>query len=495
MAPGIRYARDFNGPSAGVIMDSTALGYLPATEMAARVRDKEISPVELTDAVLERIAAVQPAFNPFITICAEEARAAARAAEAKVMAGDALGPLHGVPFTVKDLVNTAGVKTTFGSHAFADNVPDADSVCVARLRAAGAVLVGKTTSPEFGHKSMTEAPLFGRTLNPWNPERTSGGSSGGAGVAAAAGLGPLHVGTDGGGSTRIPAAACGVVGMKQTLGRVPHDMTADCFGLLSYIGPVTRTVADNGLMLEIMAGPHPADVHSLGRDTPPLARAALGEGDLKGTKVGWRVFLGNDKIDTETRGLFEAAVPAFAEAGAELIDCEGPFEPTLPFWGPLTYTMWNARFSGFRDRLGEKMSDTLRHWMAEGEAISGTDVQRAMEARTRVFREVQSWFAEVDLVVMPTLARPAIPADHDPRQPIEIEGETVDVPRAAWYPYTHPFNLTGHPAITVPCGWTDDGLPVGLQIVGPWLADDRVLHAAACFERARPWADRRPEGV
>ena len=473
-------------------MDATELGFMPATELTGRIAAKELSPVAVTEAVLVRIEAVEPKLNAFITICADQALDAARQAEAAVMAGDDLGPLHGVPFTVKDLVNTAGVRTTFASHALEDNVPNTDSVSIARLRAAGAILVGKTTTPEFGHMPMTEAPLFGRTLNPWDTTKTSGGSSGGGGVAAAAGLGPLHVGTDGGGSIRIPAAACGIVGMKQTLGRVPHDMTADSFGLMSYIGPMTRTVADAGLMLDVMAGPHASDVHSLGREVPDLAGAARGEGDLSGRRLGWRIFLGNEVIDTETRALFEAALPAFTDLGAELTACDGPFTPTLQHWAPLTYSIWAARFGGYAESLGERMSETLRYWIAEAGGVSGVQVQNAMAARTAIFREVEAWFEDIDLVVMPTITRPALDADHDPRQPIEIEGRAIDVPRAAWYPYTHPFNLTGHPAITVPCGWTAAGMPVGLQIVGPWGADDRVLHAAACFERARPWADRRP---
>lgn len=474
-------------------MNSEDIGYLPATEMAAMIAAKDISPVEVNDAVLERIETVQPKLNPFITICADEARVAAKAAEAAVMAGDDLGPLHGVPFTVKDLVNTAGVRTTYGSHALEDNIPEHDALSVARLKAAGGIMVGKTTTPEFGHKPMTEAPLFGRTLNPWNQDRTSGGSSGGAGVAAAAGLGPLHVGTDGGGSIRIPAAACGIVGMKQTLGRVPHDGTPDSFALMSFIGPMTRTVADCALMLDVMSGPHPSDVHSLGRETPDLIGAAAADGDLSGLRIGCRTFLGNEVIDTETRNLFDGAMPAFSDAGGTLIASDGPFTPTLPFWAPLTYSMWAARFGGYADQLGDKMSETLRYWINEAQGVSGVAVQDAMAVRTRIFREVEAWFDDVDLVIMPTITRPALPVDHDPREAIEIEGKSVDVPRAAWYPYTHPFNLTGHPAITVPSGWTADGMPVGLQIVGPWLADDLVLRAAACFERLRPWADRRPD--
>ena len=475
-------------------MSDEDLGFMTAADAAQRIRTRELSPVDLTAAVLRPAEAVQSTHNAFITISDDVARTEAKAAETAVMNGDDLGPLHGVPFTVKDLVNTAGVKTTFGSHAFADNIPAVDSIGISRLRAAGAILIGKTTTPEFGHKPMTEAPLFGRTLNPWDKTRTSGGSSGGGGVAAAMGVGPLHVGTDGGGSTRIPAAACGVVGMKQTLGRVPHDMTSDSFGCMSFIGPMTRTVEDCGLMLDVMAGPHRSDVHSLGRDNPDLTGAARGEGDLAGVKIGWRRFLGNDRMEAETQTLFDAAVPAFAELGAALVDHDADFEPTLQHWAPLTFSLWNARFSHLADTLGDRMSETLRYWMREGDGVTGVAVQQANEARTRLFREVESWFEDIDLLVTPTLARPAIAADHDPRDPITLDNQIADVARASWYPYTHPFNLSGHPAITVPCGFTSAGLPVGLQIVGPWLADDKVLQAAACFERARPWADRRPEG-
>jgi aspartyl-tRNA(Asn)/glutamyl-tRNA(Gln) amidotransferase subunit A len=474
-------------------MDRDELCFTPATELARMIRDKQVSALEATEAVLSRIAEIEPHINAFITVCADEARAAAIAADAALAAGDDIGPLHGVPLGVKDLLNTKGVRTTFASHAFADNVPGADCVAMARLRAAGAILVGKTTTPEFGHKPMTEAPLFGQTRNPWNLERTAGGSSGGAGAAAATGLAPLHVGTDAGGSTRIPSAACGVVGMKQTLGLVPHDMNGETFGLFSFINPMTRTVADAGLMLSTMIGPHPSDIHSLGRaPAGDLARAARGEGDLKGVRVGWRLFLGNDVIDTETREIFEAALPAFEEMGAELIPYEGPFTPTLPIWKPIIFSSFAIRFTEMMEELGDKMSETLRYWTRMGGDYSAIDLQTAMQIRTQVFRQVQGWFEEVDLVVTPTLARPALPIDHDPREPVEIEGRLTDEPRAAWYPYTHPFNMTGHPAITLPSGWTKDGLPLGLQIVGPWLADDKVLHAAACFERARPWADRRP---
>ena len=207
---------------------------------------------------------------------------------------------------------------------------------------------------------------------------------------------------------------------------------------------------------------------------------------MKGVKIGWRRYLGNDSMEAETQALFESAVPSLADQGAELVDHVMDFEPTLQHWAPLTFSLWNARFSHLAEELGEKMTETLRFWMKEGNGVTGVEVQRANEARTRLFRLVESWFTDIDLLVTPTLTRAAIAADHDPREPITLDEKTADVPRASWYPYTHPFNLTGHPAITVPCGFTSEGLPVGLQIVGQWLSDEKVLHAAAVLSAPDP---------
>src|SRR5438105_14139658 len=286
------------------------IAYTSAAELAALIAQRVVSPVELVDVVLDRIEKTQPTLNAFITMCADEARAAAKEAEAAVMRGDKLAPLHGVPFAVKDLVNTAGLRTTFGSWAFADNVPRADSPSVARLKSAGAVLGGKATTPEFGHKCFTEAPLFGRTANPWDLARTCGGSSGGAAAAVAAGLGPIGIGTDGGGSSRIPAACCGVVGFKQTLGLVPHDLTPAGFGNQSHITPLSRTVMDSALMLQAMAGPDRCDPHSLGLAVPDFVAAARPEGDLKGVRIAWRPLLGNSVLAAEVRAACEAALAA-----------------------------------------------------------------------------------------------------------------------------------------------------------------------------------------
>jgi aspartyl-tRNA(Asn)/glutamyl-tRNA(Gln) amidotransferase subunit A len=408
------------------------------------------------------------------------------------MLDDLLPPLHGVPFAAKDLVNTAGVRTTFGSVAFEDNVPGADSVAVARLKAAGAILVGKTTTPEFGHKCFTDGPLFGRTANPWDLSRTCGGSSGGAAAAVAAGLGPIGIGTDGGGSSRIPAACCGVVGFKQTLGLVPHDLTPDGFGNQSHITPMTRTIMDAALMLEAMAGPDSCDPHSLGLAVPDFVGAARPLGDLAGMRIAWRPLLGNTRLSGEVRAACEAALKILEELGATVEAVDDGFVGTEPIWLVLTQSFWNARFRRYMPQFGNRMSETLIRQMDRGAGHDAVALQQAMFERTRIFRDVQAWFATYDLVATPTLSRTALSIDHDFFAPIEIDGEVTDTVRNAWYPYTLPFNLSGNPAVTVPCGRGADGLPIGLQLVAPHLGDVTLLRTAALLEAAQPWAQDRP---
>ena len=471
----------------------TALWQLPAASLAEKIRRREVSPVEVLEAVVARIEKLEPELNAFITVCVPNALEAARAAEAKVMRGETLGPLHGVPFTVKDLVNTAGVRTTFGSLIHEDNVPKQDAVAVARLKAAGAVLVGKTTTPEFGHKPLTEAPLFGRTRNAWAADRTSGGSSGGAAVAVASGMAPLAVSTDGGGSTRIPAACNGVLGFKQSLGVVPHDQTPDAFGNMSYIGPTTRTVLDAALMMQAMAGPHPSDPHSDGVPAIDFLAAAQDTRALAGKRIAWRPYLGNSVCDEEVLAAAERTARLFEDAGARLVPMADDFAPTEPIWLVLTQSFWHARFADLLPEWRDRMTPTLVRGVEEGAQYSARQLQDATHERTRIFRQVQGWFEAVDLIVTPTLTRTAIPIDHDFYKPIEIGGRPVDTARKAWYPYTHPLNLTGHPAMTVPCGFARDGLPMAVQIVGRRYEDALVISAARFLEEAQPWAGRWPE--
>ena len=473
-------------------MATDQLAYLSAAELAAMIRSKAISASEVMRATLARAERVQAATNCFVTLCAEHALRDAAAADRRLAAGDDIGPLHGVPFHVKDLIDTADVRCTFASLLFEHNVPHKDAVSIARLKQAGAILMGKTTTPEFGHMPYTEAPLFGRTCNAWASERTSGGSSGGAAVALAAGVCPLGVGTDAGGSTRIPAAANGVVGLKQSAGLIPHDMAAEAFANVSSINPMSRTVLDAALMLDAMAGPHPSDPYCHAPAARGFAAAARRRGTLAGMRIAWRPLLANRVIDGEVLALCESAAMTLAALGAEVELMDDDMEPVEPIWFAYSSALWNARFRAVLPQWRDKMSPTLIKQMELGKDATGEDVGKALIARTRLYREVQAWFDRFDVVVTRTLSRTALPIEERLFEPIEIDGRPVDTVRKAWYPYTHPFNLTGNPALTLPCGVHGDGLPVAIQLVGRRGEDARLLFLAARFEEAKPWIGRKP---
>lgn len=471
---------------------STNLAYMPASEIAHRVRTKEMSAVEVTRACLARIEALNPTLNCFITVSADVALADAAAVDAKIARGEDAGPLAGVPLHVKDLVNTKGVRTTFCSYIHEHNVPKADSVSVRRLRAAGAILVGKTTTPEFGHMAWTEAPIFGRTANVWDKTRSAGGSSGGAAVATAAGLGPLAVATCAGGSTRIPAAVNGVVGFKQSLGLIPHDMAPESFGNMSYITPTTRTVRDTAMMLEVMSGPDPRDVHASGLSARGCIDAVTEAKNLKGLRLAWRPFLGNTVIDPHVLAATQKATLSLEQFGAHVEEMADDMEPTEPMWLVISTALWRARFSHLLPQWRDRMSPTLLRQMDNGANHSAEDLMRAYVRRTEIYRQIQGWFERYDIIAMPTLTRTALPLKEGLFEPIEVAGQKFDSVRKAWFPYTHPFNLSGNPAVTLPCGVHPDGLPMAIQLVGRRGADALLCHAAALFEQAQPWADRKP---
>jgi aspartyl-tRNA(Asn)/glutamyl-tRNA(Gln) amidotransferase subunit A len=458
-----------------------------ALTLARLIRTRSLSPVEVVDAVLRRIEALQPTVNAFITVTADEAREAARRAEATLMAGGDVGPLHGVPFSVKDLLFTRGTRTTMGSLIFADQVPAEDAVPVRRLREAGAILIGKTTTPEFGHKPLTDSPLFGVTRNPWDLSRTAGGSSGGAAAAVATGQGPLALGTDGGGSIRIPAACCGIVGLKPTLGRVPHVHQADLFSTTSYIGPMARSVSETAACFDVIVGFDPGDPYSR-----PERLDDPRDVEVRGLRLGWLPRAGNRLVDQEVLAACEAALRHLESRGARVEIVEEDFavleQAFLVFFqGGLA-----ARIGPHMAKFADKAAPSLRESIERGARWSAVDWANALGHRTAAFRRVQSLFQRFDFLVSPTLARPALALDHDPFEPISIGGEVAGSIRGAWYPYTWPFNLSGHPAVSLPCGWSSGGLPIGLQIVGPWYADRRVLALAERLEREPPCARPMP---
>jgi aspartyl-tRNA(Asn)/glutamyl-tRNA(Gln) amidotransferase subunit A len=468
------------------------LAFTPATELADLIRTRRLSPVELMRATLERIEHSQPVLNAFITVAADAAMAQARTAEAAVQRGDRLGPLHGVPVAVKDLVPTAGIRTTWGSLIFKDHVPDTDAVAVARLKQAGAIIVGKTTTPEFGQQCLTQAPLFGRTRNAWRADRSSGGSSGGSAVAVAAGLVPLAVATDGGGSTRIPAACNGVVGFKQGLGVVPQEYAQDGFGNISYVTPMARTVADTALMLGVMAGSDLRDPLTTARPQPDYVAAVGAGGDLKGLRIAWRPRLGNSAVAAAVLMACEAALETFAALGAAVDELTVPFSNPEAVWFVNNGAYRMAQFGHHLREHRAIMCPTFVRQMDRVADYSAAELYAAIFERTKLYRQVQAWFEHADIVAMPTLSRSAVPIDQDFFGPIEIDNQSVENIRASWYPYTMPFNLTGNPAISLPCGFDAAGMPLAIQLVARPGEDAALLGVAAAFEQARPWVEARP---
>jgi aspartyl-tRNA(Asn)/glutamyl-tRNA(Gln) amidotransferase subunit A len=471
---------------------SEDLCFLSATELRARVLRKDVSPVEVTRAVLGRAERLQGELNCFITLCGEEAMAAAEKAEREIMAGETPGLLHGIPFTVKDIVNTKGVPTTFGAIPFKANIPDHDAVSVARLRGQGAILIGKTTTPEFGSKCLTDSPLFGRTRNAWSSERSSGGSSGGAAVAVASGLAPLAVATDGGGSTRIPASCNGVVGLKQSNGVIPHSQVQDAFGNQTYVTPMTRTVADTALMMQAMAGEDASDPWSIGFSAPDFVGSAAAPGDLRGRKILFCQSPPGRPVSVDVAAAFKAGLGRLAALGAEIEEMPGDGFDVEPIWRAINHTAWRARFEKLAADHGDQLSDTFHKQLALAERVSGVDYQQAMFARTALFRHVQSLFAGADLLAMPTLSRTALPIDQDLFGTIEIDGQVFGDVRPHWFPWTMPFNMTGHPAISLPCGFGSDGLPIGIQLVGKFRGDVELLRVSALFEASQDGLGRWP---
>ncbi len=471
----------------------TQLWQWTAADLAHAIRNKQLSPVEVTTSILQRAEALQPVLNCFVTLCGDRAMDEARAAEVAMMRPDAqLGALHGVPFSAKDLVNSAGVATTFGAAPMRDNMPTQDAVSIARLREAGAILIGKTTTPEFGSKGFTDSPLFGATRNAWSAAHTSGGSSGGAAVAVAAGIAPLAVATDGGGSTRIPAACNGVVGIKQTLGVVPHSQAQDLYGNQTYVTPTTRTVLDTALMLGVMSGAHSCDPWSQGRAQQDYVGALPANGSLQGKRFRYSLAPEGHRVSQQVQQVFGDALDRIKALGGivEPIDARLSIEPV---WRTVNHTVWRTRFAQLVQQHRDELSATFVRQIEGAAQYSAEDYQKAMFARAQLYHTVQGWLEGADFLLMPTITRTALPLGTDIFDTLSIDGQAVGEIRANWYPWTMPFNMTGHPAISLPCGFADDGLPVGMQLVAPMYADAAMLGAASHIEQAMGLTGRWPD--
>jgi Asp-tRNA(Asn)/Glu-tRNA(Gln) amidotransferase A subunit family amidase len=474
-------------------MSKSDLNFISAAQAAALIRTKKLSPVEYLEAILDSVAELQPSLNAFVTLAEDEARQSARRAEQAVLNGDDLGPLHGVPVHIKDLFTTKGLRTTMGSAIYADFVPDRSDVLVERLEAAGAIVMGKTTTPEFGHKGMTDGPSFGVTSNPWNLERTPGGSSGGAAAAVAAGLGPLGLGTDGAGSIRIPAACCGIVGLKPTTGALPYEQAVDAFVNYAAAGPLSRTVTDAALMTAVMRGPHPSDPYSLA--APPAGRISpdLAGNDLHRIRIGYIPRMANPKVAADVERNTLAALDVLTARGAEVEIVEEAIDWIEHAGRIMYYANMTVAFGRHLEKWAGRMDPVLLAFIERGSAFTLQDFRSAQYARTKLFRSVQKLFDRYDFLVSPTLTRTALAANFDvANDQVEVDGEACGITRLGWTAYVYPFNLTGHPAISVPSGFGNDGLPTSVQIIGRWWADDDVMRLAAILEEDSPWAAHIP---
>ena len=469
---------------------SSELAYMSAIELSQAIRQRQVSSVEVTELFYERIGRLDSRLNSYLALCPEQALADARAADDAVARGWALGPLHGIPISIKDLEMSKGIPTTMGSALFRDRTPEIDSVVVERVKAAGAVVLGKTNTPEFGQSGTTENKVSEPCRNPWNTGRTPGGSSGGAGAALAAGLCTIATGSDGGGSIRIPAAFSGVFGIKPTQHRVPRygGYGRPAANHFSQSGPMSRTVADTALLLQVLAGPDSRDPNSI-KESPPDFSAGLRRG-VAGMRIAWTPDYGYAAVDPEVAEITARAARAFQELGATVEDAplnlEDPFDAFFDVFATATYTSYAHLLEEHRDEFSEPGLYSLEH----GATVDGARLSRALHRVDVLGRQMEDFFDTYDLLLSPTMPTPAFEIG---RKPSVIGGREVD-PMWGFIPFTFPINMTGQTASSVPCGFSSDGLPIGLHIIGPRRAEARVLQASAAFERARPWADKRPPG-
>ena len=474
--------------------DTIALGWTPAHKLREMVANKQISPVELTELALSRAESLNPKLNAFLTLIPEMAMEQAQAAEQAVMDGTPLGPLHGIPISIKDLEAVKDVRQTNGSLVYEDNVPTADALPVQRIRDAGAIIIGKTNTSEFGHIGTNENRLGDACRNPWKIEYTSGASSGGAAASVAAGITSIAQGSDGGGSVRIPGAMCGLFGIKASQGRVPRrDENFNNWHPISFsnVGPLTRDVRDAAILLQVLAGPaHDAEPVVINEPAPDFV-AALSPG-VSGKRIAWSPDLGGSPVDPEIKKAAEKAAHVFESLGAtvdeaeyKLGDYQDVFNTFETFWRARSYAVNGQLLENHR----EKLTDYFTQGLEGGKVTTGADVWRA-EAQINRYRSYASgFFSNYDLLITPSLASTAFPINQHPES---IDGRAVAHKYWGFTPFTYPFNMTGNPAATVPIGLAANGLPMGIQIVGAFGDEPSVFAASAAFEAAHPWADLKP---
>ena len=468
-------------------MEATELCFLSAGELSRLIQRKEVSPVGVIDAHLARIEATEPVLNSFITLLPEQARAAARQAEAQIRAGNYRGPLHGIPVGLKDLFNTGGVRTTSGSRIFDTFVPAQDCTVASRFQEAGAILLGKLNMHQLAFGPTGENPDYGHMHNPWNPELITGGSSGGSGSAAAAGQCPITMGSDTGGSVRIPAALCGIVGLKPTYGLVSRHGLTPLSWCLDHAGPMVRTVEDAALTLNAIAGYDPKDVASAQVEVPDYTTALTGE--ARGLRVGVPKEYFEAPLDPQVAQVVKSAITLLEGLGATVTEVSFPmFSLSQAISGAILMAEAAANYHDLLAREGDKLYPPVRLRLEAGLFITATDYLRAQQARAQFNRQARQLLQQVDL-----LAGPTVPVTAPKLLETQVQtGEQWVGTTSALTQYNRPYNLTGFPAISIPCGFSDTGMPIGLQLAGRPFDELTVLRTAHAYEQATDWHKRRP---
>jgi aspartyl-tRNA(Asn)/glutamyl-tRNA(Gln) amidotransferase subunit A len=470
-------------------MKADELCFLSITQLAEQIQQRELSPVEVTQAYLERIQTIDAQLNSYLTVTAERALQEARASEEQIRKGSSLSPLHGIPLAHKDIVATKGIKTTCASKVLKDNVPDYDATVIERLHTAGAILLGKLNMNEFA--TISPSVYFGRVNNPWNLDHNPGGSSSGSGAAIAAGLCAGSLGTDTGGSIRIPAAFCGIVGLKATHGRISLQGVTPLSWSLDHVGPMTRTVKDAALMLQALAGYDPHDVGS--SETPVSDYTAKLTGEIKGLKLGLPKSFFSEYTDPEVKHAFDVAVKTLSGLGAQIEEVVLP--PLENAWTQLALPILNGEANAWHEPYLQKQAEdygpTVRKFLERGKGTSAVEYVKAQRAKARFRRDLLAACDRVDVLLTPGALIP--PPLHEARS-VTINGKEVSL-MAALISATYPFNLTGQPALSIPCGFSALGLPLALQIVGKPFDEATVLQVGHAYEMHTEWHTRRPEVV
>ncbi len=471
-------------------MDNQELTFVPAHQLARLITDRQISSVELTEFFLRRIEQINPIINSYLTVDGDQALLHASQADQLVEEKIKSGPFHGVPIGIKDLTETAGLRTTFGSKIYEDYIPTEDDLTASRIRKSGAIILGKTNTPEFGHSATTENMLGDACRNPWDISKTSGGSSGGATAGLASGLHPIATGSDGGGSIRIPASFCGVFGIKPTQSRVARNYhPPGGWRMFSQNGPLSNSVIDAAILLEVMAGPDESDPLTIKENAPNFTEG-LKKG-VKGLKVGWSPDFGGAPVEKEVHEITSTAVQVFSELGAEVeeVNLDLDHELILRTFDTIWISDQVANFGKYIDSYSEILSSTFLRELKRGTGWTASQLALALRELEWHKHRINNIVTAYDVLITPTTATTAFKVGE---RPSKING--IEVP--PWFgftPFSYPFNMSGHPAANVPCGFSNEGMPVGLQITGHKWQESKVLRVCHAFERAKPWSGVRPE--